>query len=108
MAFLIVPLIGFILGALIQRVVIQPVRNVAALTIVATFGLSLILQESVRITFGTTPRRILPPIQGPFPMFGIDYEIYRLFAALISISPWLDFLFSCMDQARHLDARGTP
>ena len=50
-AFLIVPLIGFFLGALIQRVVIQPIRNVAALTIVATFGLSLILQESVRIWF---------------------------------------------------------
>ena len=63
-AFLIVPLIGFILGALTQRVIIQPIRNVAALTIVATFGLSLILQEGVRITFGTTPRRILPPIQG--------------------------------------------
>src|SRR5467141_3793491 len=44
-AFLIVPLIGFIFGALIQRVVIQPIRNVAALSIVATFGLSLILQE---------------------------------------------------------------
>ncbi len=39
-AFLIVPLIGFIFGALIQRVVIQPIRNVAALSIVATFGLS--------------------------------------------------------------------
>src|ERR1700740_1944565 len=44
-AFLIVPLIGFVLGALIQRVVIQPIRNVAALTIVATFGLSVILQD---------------------------------------------------------------
>jgi branched-chain amino acid transport system permease protein len=31
----------------IQRVVIQPIHNVAALSIVATFGLSLILQESV-------------------------------------------------------------
>src|SRR2546426_1380240 len=30
-AFLVVPLIGFILGALIQHVVIQPIRNVAAL-----------------------------------------------------------------------------
>src|SRR5260370_7616715 len=84
-AFLVVPLIGFILGAMIQRVVIQPIRNVAALTIVATFGLSLILQEGVRITFGTTPRRILPPIQGTFPVFGINYEVYRLFAALVAI-----------------------
>src|SRR5882724_6057739 len=85
LAFLVAPLIGFILGALIQRVVIQPIHNVAALSIVATFGLSLILQEGVRITFGSTPRRILPPIAGTFPVFGIDYEIYRLFAALTAI-----------------------
>lgn len=83
--FLFVPLIGFILGALIQRTIIQPIHNVAALSIVATFGLSLIIQEIVRITFGATPRRILSPIQGTFPIFGIEYEIYRLFAALISI-----------------------
>jgi branched-chain amino acid transport system permease protein len=85
LAFLVAPLVGFILGALIQRIVIQPIRNVAALSIVATFGLSLILQESVRITFGPTPQRILPPIQGTVPLFGIDYEVYRLFAAALAI-----------------------
>jgi len=84
--FIVVPLIGFILGALIQRVVIQPIRGVAALSIVATFGLSLILQESVRITFGPTPRRILPPIHGTIPLFGIEYDIYRIFAAGLSIA----------------------
>ncbi|MBI3434846.1 MAG: branched-chain amino acid ABC transporter permease, partial [Proteobacteria bacterium] len=85
LAFLIVPLIGLVLGALIQRIVIQPIRNVAALSIVATFGLSLILQESVRITFGPTPRRILAPIHSTVPLFGIDYEVYRLFAAAVAV-----------------------
>src|ERR1043165_8269106 len=56
LGFFFAPLVGFLLGALIQRVVIQPVRGAAALSIVATFGLSLILQESVRIIFGPTPR----------------------------------------------------
>lgn len=84
-AFLIVPLVGFVLGALTQRTVIQPIRNAAALSIVATFGLSLILQETVRMTYGATPRRLLPPMQGTIPIFGIDYEVYRLFAALMSI-----------------------
>ena len=79
------PLIGFVLGALIQRVVIEPIHNVAALSIVATFGLSLILQESVRITYGPTPGRILPPIQNTIPLFGVDYEVYRLFAAAVAI-----------------------
>jgi branched-chain amino acid transport system permease protein len=86
LGFLIAPLIGFILGALIQRIVIEPIRNVAILSIVATFGLSLILQESVRITFGTTPRRILPPIAGTIPVFGVEYEVYRLFAAAVSLA----------------------
>jgi branched-chain amino acid transport system permease protein len=85
LAFLVAPFIGFILGALIQRIVIQPIHNVAALSIVATFGLSLILQESVRITFGPTPQRILPPIQATVRLFGIEYELYRLFAAAVAI-----------------------
>jgi branched-chain amino acid transport system permease protein len=91
LAFLVAPLIGFLLGAIIQRIVIQPIHNVAALSIVATFGLSLILQESVRLTFGPTPRRILPPIHGTLPLFGIDYEIYRLFAAAVAMIALVGF-----------------
>ena len=66
LGFLVAPLVGFILGALTQRVVIQPIRGAAALSIVATFGLSLILQESVRIAFGPVPRQSCPPSPGRF------------------------------------------
>ena len=87
--------------------VIQPIRGVAALSIVATFGLSLILQEVVRMTFGATPRRILPPIPGTVPLFGIEYEIYRLFAAALSLAALGGVLsVPATHQARHLDARG--
>lgn len=91
LAFLLVPLIGFLLGALIQKIVIQPIRNVAALSIVATFGLSLILQEIVRIVFGATPRRILPPINETIHVFGIDYSVYRLFAAAVALAALAGF-----------------
>jgi len=91
LAFLVAPLIGFALGALIQRLVIQPIHNAAALSIVATFGLSLILQESVRITYGPTPGRILSPIPGTIPMFGVDYDLYRLFAAAVAIVALVGF-----------------
>src|SRR2546421_9303076 len=37
--FIIVPLLCFIFGAIIQRVIIQPIRGAASLSIVATFGL---------------------------------------------------------------------
>jgi branched-chain amino acid transport system permease protein len=91
LAFLAAPLIGFLLGALIQRIVIQPIRSAAALTIVATFGLSMIMQETARLTFGAVPKRLLPPIQQTVPIFGIEYEVYRLFAAALAIAALAGF-----------------
>jgi branched-chain amino acid transport system permease protein len=84
-AFAIVPVIGLILGSLTERGVLRPVENDASLSIVASFGLSLILQEGVRATYGATPKRILDPIGHTVPVFGFDYEVYRLFAAAISV-----------------------
>lgn len=86
LALLIVPVIGLAMGAGIERLVIRPIKNAAALSIVATFGLSMMLQESVRSTFGAAPKRLLPPIEGTIPMFGIDYELYRIFAAAMAIT----------------------
>ncbi len=85
LAFLFVPLFGFMLGAIIERGVMRPVEASAALSIVATFGLSLILQEGVRATFGATPKRMLDPIGVTFPIMNLEYQVYRLFAAGIAI-----------------------
>jgi branched-chain amino acid transport system permease protein len=84
-AFAIVPVIGLILGSLIERGVLRPVENDASLSIVASFGLSLILQEGVRATYGATPKRILDPLGLTIPVFGFDYEVYRLFAAGVAV-----------------------
>lgn len=84
-AFLIVPVLGLLLGAAIERGVMRPIEDSAALSIVAAFGLSLILQEGVRATFGATPKRILDPIGVTFPIFNLQYEVYRLFAAGVAI-----------------------
>jgi len=84
-AFAIVPMIGLIAGSLIERAVLRPIENNASLSIVASFGLSLILQEGVRATYGATPKRILDPIGITFPMASFEYEVYRLFAAGVSV-----------------------
>jgi branched-chain amino acid transport system permease protein len=74
-----------LLGAVIERGIFRPIEASAALSIVAAFGLSLILQEGVRATFGATPKRILDPIGLTFPVLNLQYEVYRLFAAGIAI-----------------------
>ena len=85
LAFIIVPLVGLLLGAVVERIVMRPIENSASLSIVAAFGLSLIIQESVRATFGATPKRILDPIGVTVPFFDTSYDVYRFVAALISV-----------------------
>ncbi|MBL94532.1 MAG: High-affinity branched-chain amino acid transport system permease protein LivH [Alphaproteobacteria bacterium MarineAlpha3_Bin5] len=85
LAFFIVPLVGLLLGAVVERIVMRPIENSASLSIVAAFGLSLIIQESVRATFGATPKRILDPIGVTVPFFDTSYDVYRFVAAFISV-----------------------
>jgi branched-chain amino acid transport system permease protein len=93
-ALVLVPVLGFLLGWIVERTVIRPVKGPAALTIVVTFGLSMILQEVVRATFGAQPRRMASPIQGTVYLFGIDYDIYRIIAAALAAGAiGLFFLF---------------
>ena len=84
-AFLIVPILGLLLGAVIERGILRPIEDSPALSIVAAFGLSLILQEGVRATFGATPKRILDPIGLTIPVLNLRYEVYRIFAAGIAV-----------------------
>lgn len=85
LAFLIVPMIGFGIGVLVERWIMRPIENSVALAMVAAFGISLMLQEGVRATFGGTPKRILDPIGETIPIFVFDYQVYRLFAAALAI-----------------------
>lgn len=80
-ALVLVPIVGLALGLAIERIIIRPTIRQASLTIVTTFGLSMMIQEAVRALYGPQPRRMQAPIEGTIPLFGIDYEIYRLFAA---------------------------
>lgn len=83
-ALLLVPLLGFVFGLVLERLIIRPTIRQASLTIVTTFGLSMMIQESVRALYGPQPRRMQAPIDGTIPLFGIDYEIYRVFAAIFA------------------------
>jgi len=83
-SLLIVPFILFVFGMGIERWVLRKIENNASLSIVATFGLSLIFQEAVRATFGAAPKRVLPPIETTVRVFGFDYSTYRFVAAAIA------------------------
>src|SRR5574337_1389684 len=80
-----VPLLIGLLGILIERGVLRPIEHKPIITILATFGLSLIFQQSVLATFGGAPQRIEEPIRGAIPLVGTFYPLYRIFVAACSV-----------------------
>ena len=73
------------LGAVIQVVALRPLLGRDPLyTILATFGISLILQNWAFYKFGPVARRIQEPFTGNFPLFYLTYPWYRVVIAVLS------------------------
>lgn len=74
-----------VLGAIIQVVALRPLLGRDPLyTILATFGISLILQNWAFYKFGPVARRIQEPFTGNFPLFYLTYPWYRIVIAVLS------------------------
>jgi branched-chain amino acid transport system permease protein len=87
-----------LLGALIYLTTLRPLIGRDPLTtILATFGVSLVLQNFALWRFGPVARKIEEPFSGHFQLFYLDYPWYRLviagLAAAIIGALWLFLKF---------------
>jgi len=74
-----------LLGAAIHVVALRPLLGRDPLnTILATFGISLVLQNYALWQFGPVARKIQEPFTGHFALFYLEYPWYRLVIALLS------------------------
>jgi branched-chain amino acid transport system permease protein len=74
-------------GAIIERVVVRRLYGRAIDdTILATWGISLILIQLLSWAFGREPSGLAVPIAGGIPIFGIDYPAYRLFLVAVAVA----------------------
>ena len=74
-----------LLGAVIQITTLRPLLGRDPLTtILATFGISLILQNYALWQYGPVARKIQEPITGHFRLFYLEYPYYRIVIALLS------------------------
>jgi branched-chain amino acid transport system permease protein len=88
-----------LLGAVIYLTTLRPLLGRDPLTtILATFGVSLVLQNYALWQFGPVSRKITEPFSGHFTLFYLDYPWYRLAIALLSAAIigglWLFLKFS--------------
>src|ERR1022692_3943576 len=85
LALVLAALVVAILGAALQIVTLRPLIGRDPLnTILATFGISLILQNYVLWQFGPGARKIGEPITAHFNLFYLEYPWYRLLIAALS------------------------
>lgn len=83
-ALLLAPVLVGLLGLAVERGILRPIEGKPIITIIATFGLSLIFQQSVLSVFGGAPQRIPAPLGWELSIFGFGYSGYRFFVAFCS------------------------
>src|SRR5712664_1210082 len=85
LALMLATLVVAIIGAALQITTLRPLIGRDPLTtILATFGLSLVLQNYALWQFGPVARKIQEPFTGHFQLFYLEYPWYRIVIALLS------------------------
>jgi branched-subunit amino acid ABC-type transport system permease component len=84
-ALLIAVVVIAVLGAALQVTTLRPLLGRDPLTtILATFGMSLVIQNYALWQWGPSARKITEPIGGQFSLFYLQYPYYRIIIALLS------------------------
>ena len=82
------PLVG-IIGALLEASTLRFIyRRPPIYQLLLTFGIALILEESIRVLYGPTAMGVDPPalLQGSVDLLGAVYPRYRLFLVVLGIA----------------------
>jgi urea ABC transporter permease protein UrtB len=74
-----------ILGYVVERSLIRPLYNRPFDTLLATWGLSLVLRQMVELTFGKGFKSVSLPLSSPINILGISYPAYRALLILVSV-----------------------
>jgi branched-subunit amino acid ABC-type transport system permease component len=87
------PVIGFIfapfvvaaIGLLLERTIIRFFYERILESLLATFGLSLIVRQAIQLFYSTVPRSVNDPLEGPFSVLGIGVPRWRLLIVAVDV-----------------------
>ena len=96
-ALLLAPIVLIAVGLIIEELVIRHIYRRFIDSILATWGISLVLKQLIVIIFGATAQSVDSPIPGPVEILGVTYPAYRLFimGVAIALSSAMFLLFYC-------------
>jgi len=79
LALPVAPAVGYGIGLVLEKTLIARVYKSPLHAILVTWGLSLIIQQVLVLTFGAAPQRVAGPFPGAIDIVGVSYPAYRLF-----------------------------
>lgn len=72
-------------GWVIERTMIRRLSRRPLDTLVATWGLSIVIREGLKVTFGAGSRNLPFPFTGDLAIVGTRYPLYRLFLIVLAV-----------------------
>lgn len=78
LALALAPFVGATVGFILERGIVRHLYKRPMATILATWGVSLVIQQILQIIFGSGPQLASGPIEGSIEFLGTTYPAYRL------------------------------
>lgn len=86
LSLLLAPAAGFVLGLLTEFVLVRRLYGRPLDTILATWGLAIVITQVISDRFGRSAHFVSEAISGdPLQIFGVYYSQYRLFTVLVAV-----------------------
>jgi branched-chain amino acid transport system permease protein/urea transport system permease protein len=98
LALLIAPIVGFIFGIVLERTIVRYLYARPLAIVLATWGISLMVRQSIQLMFGARVYAVNTPVSGSIFFLGVEYPAYRLFliasAFIIMIACYIIFRYT--------------
>lgn len=98
LAVAITPALLFVVGAACEIAVFRRLRTRREVSLLAAFGLSIVIRELVQLTFGRQQRSIPNPLRGGTQILGVTYPKYQLLVIVVAmavlLAAWLTLRYT--------------
>ena len=84
-ALIIAPVVVGVVGYLLEISLVKRLYEDNLKAVLATWGVAIILQEMVKIIYGTDRRQVAMPFTGSVDVFGAQYPTYWLFIVVLTV-----------------------
>lgn len=86
LAFITAPFVVAIVGLITERLLMRHLYGKIMETILATWGLGIVLRQVIELVFGKGYKSVPMPIESSMNVFGVQYPTYRLLIIAIAIA----------------------